>query len=70
MHIILIKTGTFGNSEMESEEEDEGENNSINNTTQGPCTDANSPRTEKQDEQICAPEVFKKQLVFPKTLLG
>lgn len=47
MHIILIKTGTFGNSEMESEEEEEGENNSINNTTHGPCTDASSPRTEK-----------------------
>lgn len=53
MHIIFTRAGTFGDTEMGSEMEGEGENNFINNTTQGPGTDLRSWMN-----KICEPEVL------------
>lgn len=65
MHIIFTRAGTFGDTEMGSEMEGEGENNFINNTTQGPGTDLRSWMN-----KICEPEVLYKKSVLATTLLG
>lgn len=37
MHITFTRGGMFGVTEMEREMDNEGENNSTNDTIQGPC---------------------------------